>query len=479
MGRSSVAVLGFDNLSRDSDDVYLAEGLTDEITARLGAIERLQVKSRNAVRRVQAAGAADPTALGAALGVRHLVEGSVRRSGSRVRVTVSLVNAGDGFRVWGDEYDRATTDLLSLQEDIAREVATMIAGRLLPRERATLAARPTRDALAYDLFLRANHFLARRSPQSAARAIAAYDSAVGRDPGFTQAQSRVALTYGLALWWGWRLGTLPRDSMLARGLAATDAILARDSAVADAWLARGFLLVFRHPRTLDGVTEAFRRAIALDSLNAEVWQQWGWVLQVMGDDSGGARAYRRAQGLDPDRAVAYSATAWYVALLGRRYREALALTDSALARDRAAYYVFPYRAQAWLAIGDTAMARADAITARRLAPPGYEWMAEGALAMVDAQGPAPARARARDTARRLESAVAASGQPSFVEASWLGALLAALGETERALALLERAKPHGAALWLELRMPAFDALRADPRFRRLVEDTRPPSAPAI
>ncbi len=110
---NSVAVLYFDNLSRDTADAYLADGLTEEITDRLGAIERLQVKSRTWVRRLQVAIPGDPAALARALRVRYMVEGSVRRAGSRVRVSTRLIHATDGFRVWGNDYDATVGDLLA------------------------------------------------------------------------------------------------------------------------------------------------------------------------------------------------------------------------------------------------------------------------------------------------------------------------------------------------------------------------------
>src|SRR6266851_2493636 len=116
---NSVAVLYFDNLSRDTADAYLADGLTEEITARLGQIARLVVKSRNAVRRYRAVAIAPPTA-GRTLGVAHLFSGSIRRAGRRLRVTVELVRAGSGDRLWGDQYDRTDADVLVIEEDVAR-----------------------------------------------------------------------------------------------------------------------------------------------------------------------------------------------------------------------------------------------------------------------------------------------------------------------------------------------------------------------
>ncbi|MGH2668314.1 MAG: hypothetical protein ACRDH5_04195, partial [bacterium] len=109
--RNSVAVLYFDNLSRDTADAYLADGLTEEIIARLGQVERLRVKSRTAVQHYRGRSVGGPATLGRALGVPYLVNGTVRRAGPRLRVSVELVRAATGDRVWGDQYDRTQADL--------------------------------------------------------------------------------------------------------------------------------------------------------------------------------------------------------------------------------------------------------------------------------------------------------------------------------------------------------------------------------
>src|SRR5437667_1301535 len=183
---NSVAVLYFDNLSADTADAYLAEGLTEELIARLGQLPRLAEKSRAAVQRFRQSGA-DPLAAARALRVARLVTGSVRRGGNRLRVTVELVRASDGEHVWGDLYDRRDAYLLAVEEDITRAVAAAIGGRLQPAERATLAVGPTASPEAYDHFLRGNHFLLARTGGSIARAIEQYEAATRVDPRFADA----------------------------------------------------------------------------------------------------------------------------------------------------------------------------------------------------------------------------------------------------------------------------------------------------
>src|SRR5438552_813259 len=193
---SSVAVLYFE--TPDTASAYLADGLTEAIITSLGRIERLSVKSRNAVRRFRGA-VDDPGTLGRALDVAYLVSGSVGRPGrgQSPAVTVELLRASDGVHVWGGQYESRDTALQTIPQAVARAVATAITGALRPVERTALASRPPRDPGAYDRFLRANYELAQRTPRAVRRAIDQYESALRLDPGFTPALARGAVGSGL------------------------------------------------------------------------------------------------------------------------------------------------------------------------------------------------------------------------------------------------------------------------------------------
>ena len=220
---NSVAVLYFDNLSPDTSDAYLADGITEEIASRLADIRRLQVKqaSREGVRRLRETAPDYRIAAGRALGVRYLVEGSLRRAGSRVRVVVRLINGTNGFRTWGETYDRAAQDLLVLEDDIARQVARAVAGRLSPAEAAAIAPGPSRNPEAHEHYLRGNFYLFQRTAPALRRAIDEYEAAARIDPGFGDALGRIGYAYSLCLDLN-LCRDLPHDSLLARGLAVTD-----------------------------------------------------------------------------------------------------------------------------------------------------------------------------------------------------------------------------------------------------------------
>src|SRR3989454_8735952 len=216
---TSVAVLYFE--TPDTATAYVADGLTEAIITSLGRVERLSVKSRNAVRRFRGT-AEDPGTLGRALGVAYLVSGSVGRPGrgQSPAVTVELLRASDGMHVWGGQYESRDTALQAIPEAVARAVATTITGALRPVERTALASPPPRDPGAYDHFLRANYQLAQRTPRAVRRAIDQYESAVRLDPGFTPALARVAIGYGLFLDWGGEDPRLSPEAVLAHGFDA-------------------------------------------------------------------------------------------------------------------------------------------------------------------------------------------------------------------------------------------------------------------
>jgi TolB-like protein/Tfp pilus assembly protein PilF len=468
---NSVAVLYFDNLSRDSTDAYVADGLTEEIIARLTQVSRLTVKSRTAVQRLRGT-AHDPAALGRQLAVAHLVSGSVRHAGNRLRVSVELTRASTGVGEWAEQYDRTDADLLGIQEDIARAVATAITGRLLPEERATLAARPTGNPAAYDHYLRGQHLVAQRSPRSITAAITEFEAALRLDPAFAGAMSRLAYAYGLFYDWGWRHETLPRESLLTRAIDYADRALRLDSVNTEAWRMRGYLRSHLDPYAFSGAREALDHAVRLDPRNVDALLNLAWMLVKLGDDSAAAPVYRQALALEPTRAISLEHLA-RMSHRARRWAEERRWLDSAVAVDAGFYRAYADRSLVRLQQGDAEGARSDAEAAIRLGA-GDTFRGPAALALV--------RVRQGDTSaarQSVERMLAGRASPDYVtvdEGLWIGMTLVALGERDRVLDLLEQVRPRGAELWHHLQWPELDAIRADPRFQRVYQDARPVGA---
>jgi TolB-like protein len=468
---NSVAVLYFDNLSRDTADLYLADGLTEELIDRLGRIERLVVRSRTTVQRFRSRRLEDPAALGRTLAVTHLVSGSVRRSGGRLRITAELTRAATGVRVWGETYERPVDDLLRVEVDIAQAIAAGVGGRLAPADHRSLVVTPTSSSKAYDHFLRGNFLLAQRTQPAITGALREYDAALRLDPGFSRAAARLAYTYALALGWGYQIAGIPRDSIMSRGLWVAADVIRRDPDNSDAWMARGYLLKFLDPQSYAGSKDALHKAVVLDGRNAEAWHQYGSVLYDLGEDSASVAAFRQALVIEPDREITLI-EASYVLLVARRWKEALQLLDSAVVVAPASANAWAWLLEARLLSGDTARARRDAgVVGQLLSDDPLPQLFAARLA-AGARDTVAMRARRGWLVTWTDTMDVNEWGPGYV-APFIVAALLALGERERALRVLESLQPRNPSLGFWLRWPTCDPLRGDPRFQRLVEESRP------
>ena len=466
----TIAVLYLENLSPDAADAYLADGLTEEITSRLAAVPRLVVKGRSAVRRFRGTDIGDPTEVGRELRVRYLLEGSLRRSGQRVRVSVRLLRSTSGMRVWGADYDRDTVDLLALQEDIARQIVSNMAGALVPEDEQVLAVWPTRHPEAYDHFLRGNYLFAHRDRNSITQAITEYAAAVAIDPNFSQAWARLGHSCGLFVDFGWSDPDATPDLQLARGLDAADEAIRGNPASTEAWTARCYLLSLRHPRTFDGVLDACGQLMALQPRESEPYHEYGWILRRLGRDEEAAVAYRRALAIDPNRPITLVHLA-DMALTGRRFEEARDLLDIAIAEDERFVHAYTRRSLARMRLGDLEGARSDATKASSLGEQGYAG-GEVVAMLLDLHEGNTAAARAR--MERFIKTHVEGKTPSFGQALWLPIAFAALGDHDRALDLLDGVSPRRAEIWAWLRRPEFDPLRGEARFELILQESRPP-----
>jgi len=376
---NSVAVLYFDNLSRDTSDAFLADGLTEELITRLSQVHRIEVKSRFESLRFRGQRLTDPRAIGHAVGASYLVTGSLQQAGQRVRVNVALVRAQSGTEIWGDVYERSG-DLLAVQGDIAREVAGAITGQLLPEERATLARMPTRDPVAYDLYLRGVGAANTISEAGMRAGLDYFDRAIARDAGFAEAYVQKAVVWTM-LSDGYvegRVGyarareaaeqALRLDSSLAvayaivsQAVAALDADAGRAVALADRALALDPRSWWGHAALFAGLLIAgnqndsavaeVRRGWEADTLSAASAVLYLWILSLTRPDSVAAVLPRMRNVLGPEDVRAFDGVA------------RLARGDAAGASDRLSwsYYgglIAANYVQAQLALGRTAAARA-------------------------------------------------------------------------------------------------------------------------
>lgn len=449
----SVAVLYFQNLSADSTVAYLADGLTEELAAKLAEMPRLQVRSVFSVRRYRGLPRIVPTNIGQTLAVTFLVTGSVRPASDRIRVTTELIRASNGVRVWGRVFDRPRTDPLAVTAEIAREIATEVVGRLLPRELAALNRRPSTNPRAYDHFLKGNYFLAQRSVRSGVRAIDEYGAAVELDSTFVAAYGKLALTYALARNNDWDVG-LARDTLRSRARRAVARAAALDSLNTDVLVARAILGDEFDRATWD-------QAVLRDGENPELQHIYGLRLALAGDRSGAVAALHRAVDIDPDRPITLG---WLSALAvaDGRLPEAKRWADSALALNP----LFPgyaHRALIHLQLGDASGAKNDAAAAVRASAGSRVGDASLALVTIATGDSTGGRIKLQD----LLGPDLRGLLPNDEARAYAIAALGLLGDTARALDLLERPYPNRYVALLAP-LAVFDPLRARPRFRQVI-----------
>jgi serine/threonine protein kinase/Tfp pilus assembly protein PilF len=195
----SIAVLPFESLSDSRSDIYFADGVQDEILSNLAKISELTVISRTSVMKYRPGGDRDLRSIANTLGVAHVVEGTVRRSGSRFRITTALIDAQTDATLWSESYDRDLTDIFAIQSEIAQTVASKLRARLSPEERRGIEERPTDNLQAYDLYLQgkntlADAFLAVDRPEEelVLSAIKSFEEAIRKDPKFALAYVQLA-----------------------------------------------------------------------------------------------------------------------------------------------------------------------------------------------------------------------------------------------------------------------------------------------
>jgi serine/threonine-protein kinase len=211
----SIAVLPFANMSRDPDDEYFSDGLAEEIINTLAHLPGLKVTARTSAFAFRGK-EQDIRKIAEALNVRTILEGSVRRSGGRIRVTAQLINAEDGYHLWSERYDREMTDVFAMQDEIAAAIATTLEVKLVGTPAARRAHKPNIEA--YEAFLRGRHEIQKSSPATAAYARQLFEQAVTLDPAFSEPHAELGFYYLAHGIWGVRraLETMPAARVLAR-----------------------------------------------------------------------------------------------------------------------------------------------------------------------------------------------------------------------------------------------------------------------
>jgi TolB-like protein/DNA-binding winged helix-turn-helix (wHTH) protein/Tfp pilus assembly protein PilF len=342
-GRTMVAVLPFEDLGPEASVDHLGDGMTEDVITEIGRVspERIGVIARSSAMRYKDA-RPEMGKLGEELGVSHVLEGSVRREGSRVRVTARLVRVKDGAQLWARSYDRELREVLALQSQVAADVASMVGGTLSPRDERR--ARPL-DPEVYRLLTQASYFWHQRTDDGFRKALAADEEAARRDPGCAAAFAGIARSWiGLA-----EVPGVSREEAFARARDAVDRALALDPSLPEAHAMRAAIAAI-HEYDWVSAEQGYQRALALNPSDPTAHQWYSLLLDILGRPPEAIDEARRAFASDPVSASISQNLASMLLMAGRA-QEAMAQADVTLALQPDHGRAHGIRGQALLALG--------------------------------------------------------------------------------------------------------------------------------
>lgn len=445
-----LAVLPFENLGPAADQ-YFADGIAEEIGNKLTNVTGLAVIGRSSVAHLRNAGTA-PREIGRQLDADYVLDGSVRwartSSGeSVVRVIPQLIRVSTAAQVWGGEpYEGALAQVFALQTEIAEKVTEAVRLRLLPGQRTALRRPSSSSVAAYDKYLLGRHLWKQRGA-ALERAVENFQQAIALDPTFARAYSGLADSYVLFRTYG--LQTLSREEAHARAQNAALRAIEIDSTLPEGHASLG--LVLNENWEYRGAYEEYRKAIALDPNYASAQQWFGELLNQVGRYEEAILAGRQAVSLDPFSAVSRMTLSFPLAAL-RRYGEAEAELQRAIEIDPRFTNSYFHLARIYLEQGRLDLAR------RTLERVG---IAPADAAVVTRQ---PRNAQER------ERAIATVRSAAFDNDFWRAFYLAWVGDRDGALDLLEQGlEEREPRFRIILSVRAFDSLRGDARFERILD----------
>jgi eukaryotic-like serine/threonine-protein kinase len=413
--KPSIAVLPLQNLSAEGDSNYFSDGMTDEITTKLSKIQGINIVSHSAVVAVKGG----PTEIGKALGVRYVLEGSVRKAGDEVRVNVHLIDANSGFQVWADDFTGEMKDVFSLQEQTALKIAQSLNLKLTPQEQQAIQKRYTQNPQAYDAYLRGSalvgSFDQRESLETARKN---FELALRLDPDYAPAIAGLAWVEGQIYR---NLDPNPEHLRLAEEYARR--ALAIDPNLSEAHVAMG--TVYSDKYDYVSAAREYHTAADLDPNSGYASDQLSWALgyQQPPDAIGAEAAARKAIRLQTSLYAAYYHLGRAL-LLQKRYDEALAAFEQMRQINRGAN-------TADLGVGQVYLAQGE-----------YD---------------------------KAVKAITTNFKPSGIAYYWLGAAYAAKGDRSKALDTMQKAFQTGFADFGAIdNSPHFALLKSDPRFHQLI-----------
>jgi TolB-like protein/DNA-binding winged helix-turn-helix (wHTH) protein/Flp pilus assembly protein TadD len=451
----SLAVLPLQNLSGDPSQEYVADGMTEELIGRLAKVHDLRVISRTSAMHFKKTQLSVPE-IAKTLGVDAIVEGSVIREGSQVRVHAQLIRGATDEHIWTGEYQREFRSLLALQEEVARSIAERIEISLTPQERVTLASTPPVDPEAYEDYLKGRYYFNQRTEDALSKSIGSFQNAIARNPSYALAYSGLADAYAML---GFRGGFPSKDALSRAKAAALKAIELNDT-LAEPHASLAFIAETYEWEWATAERE-YNRALQLDPGDARVHHWYAGYLMYVGRLEDGISEARRARDLDPLSLPVNNALAGRL-LVTDRYDEALGQVQKTLGLD--SHFAPAHQTLGWIYLRGEKREEAiqEFLEALQLAGSDDTDM------MLDL-GFAYATAGDRREARRMLAKLRSLHERGLVPSGSIAILYGALGELNEAFAWLEKAyKERDPQLTYLKAGRRFEPLRHDPRFQKLM-----------
>ncbi len=449
----SIAVLPFDNLG-NAEDAFFADGMTDEILNALAHLEGLRVAARTSCFAFKGR-REDLRTVGEKLDVATVLEGSVRRAGARLRITVQLVNVADGYQLWSERYDRELTDVFAVQDEIAGAIAARLKVTLHGDAALARPRHGTQSLEAYELFLKGRALQYQRGRHILA-AMPLFEQAIALDPNYTEALAWLADSYRLL----GTFGMAPFAEVMPKARDLAQRALAIDPEQSEAWATLGDVEI-QYDRTPGPAMRSFDRSLATDPKNVRARCErisWGYAFGVFTSDEA-IEECRAAMADDP-------LNAWVTGMVGLvlgyagRHDEAVAASERAYALDPESFFAVWNRLRAHAWAGNDASALA--LAADTLARTGRNPYVLGTIAWLHGRAGRVAQARA------IRDEMEARARFEFMPPHWSAVASAACGLLDEAFAHAERAASDRDPFLVHARVsPLFESMRADPRWADL------------
>ena len=451
----SIAVLPFENESRDPDAEYLSDGITETIISKLSQIPNLQVMARSTVFRYKKQ-AVDPQEVGKALKVRLVLHGRVSQRGDALLVRTELIKVADGTQIWGERYHKKSADLFEIEEEIAREISEKLRIRLSGDEKQLLVRRHTEDPEVYQAYLKGRFELNKRSEAGLNASLGWFKAALEKDSSYALAYAGLADSYNLLGYFSF----LPPAEAFIKSENAVRRALELDDHLAEAYTSRGYVNIYYWWKW-DDAERDFRRAIELKASYPIAHHYYMNLLAIRGRFEEALTENRRALDLDPLSLIINGSRGW-THFFRRDYPTAITELRKAVALDETFAVAHVWLSWALVKSGHRAEAIAEGERAAAIAGKGD---AVGSLSYVLAAAGEHARATAQ-----LDEMLEAS-RKRFVQPYYIVLTLAALGRTDEALQWLRKALEVRSHFLVLLRVdPRIDALRDRPEFAEIATE---------